>query len=306
MSFMWMAAVAFGAAFLVILSVGLLLFYRDAAAHRLAQIVMPRQQATLVTAMSSDSPMVRIEKLVYPFHRVLPRSPQEASRLEKTLARAGYREKRYANLYYAAKVLLPAVLCLLVTVTGLFRSGALFMYTIAVALGFLAPDLWLRLHVAARQTEIRLGLPEALDLLVICVEAGLSLDKATLRTAEELRLSHPAIADELGLVSLEQRAGRPRAEAWNLCAERTGVDTVRALAALLIQADKFGTSVGKALRTHAETLRTRRRQDAEERAATTTVKLVFPLVLLIFPSLFVVTLGPSMILMFESFQQFFL
>ena len=120
-----------------------------------------------------------------------------------------------------------------------------------------------------------------------------------------MRVSQPAIADELGLISLEQRAGRPRADAWNECAERTGVDTVRALASLIIQADKFGTSVGKALRAQAETLRTRRRQDAEEQAAKTTVKLVFPLVLLIFPSLFVVTLGPSMIVMFEAFQTYF-
>ena len=116
------------------------------------------------------------------------------------------------------------------------------------------PDFWLGRLIKARQMDIRLGLPEALDLLVVCVEAGLSLDKSILRTAEEMRVSQPAIADELGLISLEQRAGRPRADAWNECAKRTGVDTVRSLASLIIQADKFGTSVGKALRTHAETL----------------------------------------------------
>ena len=172
-------------------------------------------------------------------------------------------------------------------------------------LGFLLPDFWLSHLIKVRQTNIRLGLPEALDLLVVCVEAGLSLDKAIMRTGEEMRVSQPAIADELGLISLEQRAGRPRTEAWSECAERTGVDTVRALASLIIQADKFGTSIGKALRAQAETLRTRRRQDAEEQSAKTTVKLVFPLVLLIFPSLFVVTLGPSMIVMFEAFKTYF-
>ena len=151
---------------------------------------------------------------------------------------------------------------------------------------------------------MRLGLPEALDLLVICVEAGLSVDKATMRTAEELRISQPAIADELNLVYLEQRAGRPRAEAWKHFGERTDVDTIRSLASILIQADKFGTSVGKTLRTHAEGLRTRRRQEAEEKAAKTTVKLTFPLVLFIFPSLFVVTLGPSMIIMLEGFEKY--
>ena len=209
------------------------------------------------------------------------------------------------NTYYAAKVLAPAALCLLAAVSGSFLPLPSLPIRLAAGLGFLLPDFWLGRLISARQLNIRLGLPEALDLLVVCVEAGLSLDKAILRTAEEMRVSQPAIADELGLISLEQRAGRPRAEAWNECAERTGVDTVRALASLIIQADKFGTSVGKALRAHAETLRTRRRQDAEEQAAKTTVKLVFPLVLLIFPSLFVVTLGPSMIVMFEAFQHIF-
>lgn len=152
--------------------------------------------------------------------------------------------------------------------------------------------------------ELALGLPEALDLIVICIEAGLSLDKAVLRAAEELRLSQPDISDELNLVCLEQRAGRPRADAWKTLAERTDVETIRSLTVILIQADKFGSSVGKTLRAHSESLRVRRRQDAEEKAAQTTVKLVFPLVLCIFPSLFVVTLGPSMIVMFEGFAKF--
>jgi tight adherence protein C len=180
------------------------------------------------------------------------------------------------------------------------------VYVAAAGLGFLVPDFWLGKLISARQLNIRLGLPEALDLLVVCVEAGLSLDRAIMRTAEEMRLSQPAIADELSLISLEQRAGRPRADAWGECAVRTGVDTVKSLASLIVQADKFGSSIGKALRSQAETLRTRRRQDAEEMSAKTTVKLVFPLVLLIFPSLFVVTLGPSMIVMFEAFQQYFI
>jgi tight adherence protein C len=125
-----------------------------------------------------------------------------------------------------------------------------------------------------------------------------------MRTAEELRISQPDIADELNLVYLEQRAGRPRTEAWKHLAERADVDTIRSLASILIQADKFGTSIGKTLRTYSETLRTRRRQDAEEQAAKTTVKLVFPLVLFIFPSLFVVTIGPSMIIMLEGFAKY--
>ena len=174
----------------------------------------------------------------------------------------------------------------------------------AAGLGFLVPDFWLGKRITARQMKLRLGLPEALDLIVICVEAGLSIDKATMRTAEELRISQPAIADELNLVYLEQRAGRSRSDAWKHLAERTGVDTIRALASILIQADRFGTRVGKTLRTHSEILRTRRRQEAEEQAARTPVKLAFPLVLFIFPSLFVVTLGPSMIIMLEGFAKY--
>jgi tight adherence protein C len=300
---MWTALFTFAAVFLLIIGVGILTFYRTSANRRLAQIVVSQSQAVLLTD-EPKGPAARVEKLFHPFRGVLPRNAKEVSKVQKQLARAGYREARHVNTFYAAKVLAPATLCVLATVTGAFQLSPIFVYTTAACVGFLLPDFWLGRLVNARKLNIRLGLPEALDLLVVCVEAGLSLDKAMMRTAEEMRVSQPAIADELGLISLQQRAGRPRAEAWHECALRTGVDTVRSLASLIIQADKFGTSVGKALRAHADTLRTRRRQDAEERAAKTTVKLVFPLVMLIFPSLFVVTLGPSMIIMFESFQRY--
>jgi len=303
---MGMAFLAFGGGFVLILAAGILLFYRSDAQRRLLQFVASQGQTALLAGMTGESPAVaRVEKLLYPFQSMLPRNATEVSNLQRMLAQAGYREARHVNAYYAGKVLVPAALCLLTAATGSFGVSPLFTYTTAAGLGFLAPDFWLSRLISARQVTIRLGLPEALDLLVVCVEAGLSLDKSIMRTAEEMRLSQPAIADELGLISLEQRAGRPRADAWNECAKRTGVDTVRALASLIIQADKFGTSVGRALRAHAESLRTRRRQEVEEQAAKTTVKLVFPLVLLIFPSLFVVTLRPSMIVMFEAFQQYF-
>jgi tight adherence protein C len=141
-----------------------------------------------------------------------------------------------------------------------------------------------------------------LDLLVICIEAGLSLDHATVRTAVELEKAQPELCDELGIVVLEQRAGRPRGEAWKHMAERTGVDCVRNLVSMLVQAEHYGTSVAKILRVHGDTLRTQRVQAVEEAAAKTSVKLVFPLVLFIFPSLFVVTLGPALITMMESFK----
>ena len=295
---------AFTAAFLLIATAGLI-FYRSSANRRLSQIVVSEGESDVLTAMAGESRAARIEKLLYPFQRVIPRSEKEVSNLRKLLARAGYREAKHVNTYYAAKVLTPATLAVLATFTGSLPLTPLFVYATAIGLGFLLPDFWLSHLIKVRQLNIRLGLPEALDLLVVCVEAGLSLDKAIMRTGEEMAVSQPAIADELGLISLEQRAGRSRNDAWNECAERTGVDTVRSLASLIVQADKFGTSVGKALRSQAETLRTRRRLDAEEQSAKTTVKLVFPLVLLIFPSLFVVTLGPSMIVMFEAFEKYF-
>jgi len=300
---MLLALFAFLAAFLLISSVGVLIFYRQAALQRLSRVVSRAADASLLRSIAPTRG-AKIEKLVKPFEKVLPRSAQEVSSVQKRLTRAGYRDKAYLNIFYSSKVLVPGLLCLLATVTQVYAYSPLFVYALAAGLGYLAPDFWLSNRVAARQSQLRLGLPEALDLIVICVEAGLSMDKATMRTSEELRISQPAIADELNLVSLEQRAGRPRAEAWKHIGERTDVDTIRSLASILIQADRFGTSIGKTLRAHSETLRTRRRQDAEEQAAKTTVKLVFPLVLFIFPSLFVVTLGPSMIIMFDGFAQY--
>jgi tight adherence protein C len=148
-------------------------------------------------------------------------------------------------------------------------------------------------------------MPDVLDLLIICIEAGLSMDQATARTSEELRLAQPAICDELGIVVLEQRAGRARSDAWKQFADRTYVDSVRNLVSVLVQSEQLGTSVAKTLRIHSDTLRIQRRQRVEEQAAKTTIKLVFPLVLFIFPSLFLVTLGPALIIMSESFQKYF-
>ncbi len=299
---MAVALLAFLAAFLLVSSVGVLLFYRQTVLRRLSQVVSRAGDAGILRSVAA--PGTKVEKLVKPFQKILPRSAAEVSTVQKRLARAGYREKPYSNIFYSSKILLPGLLCIIATVTQLYAYAPLFVYALCAGLGFLGPDLWLSNRISARQMRLRLGLPEALDLIVICVEAGLSMDKATMRTAEELRISQPEIADELNLVCLEQRAGRPRADAWKHVGERTDVESIRSLASILIQADKFGTSIGKTLRAHSETLRTRRRQDAEEQAAKTTVKLVFPLVLFIFPSLFVVTIGPSMIVMFEGFKEF--
>jgi tight adherence protein C len=259
-----------------------LIFYRQTTLRRLSQVVSRADDASLLRSIAPP-PGSRIERLVKPFQN----SCQETRPMSRPFRNGSpgrvIAKPSYVNIFYSSKVLVPGALCLLATVTQVYAYSPLFVYALAAGLGFLAPDFWLNNRISARKMKLRLGLPEALDLMVICVEAGLSVDKATMRTAEELRISQPAIADELNLVYLEQRAGRPRAEAWKHFGERTDVDTIRSLASILIQADKFGTSVGKTLRAHSEALRTRRRQDAEEKAAKTTVKLTFPLVLFIFP-----------------------
>ncbi len=208
------------------------------------------------------------------------------------------------NVFYGAKVAVPLALCLLVMLSGVSSFGPFFVYALALGLGYLAPDFWLGRKIKKRQKRIRLGLPDVLDLLVICMEAGQSLDQATARTSEELDRAQPEVSDELGVVVLEQRAGRPRADAWKHFAQRTEVDSVRNLTAVLVQSEKFGTSIAKTLRIHAETLRTQRRQKVEEEAAKTTVKLVFPLVLFIFPSIFLVALGPAVLVIMESFHKY--
>jgi tight adherence protein C len=284
------AILTFAAVFIVLSGTGSALLYQRSTRRRLASAVA--QPAAFLLDAPAPPRGAKVARMVEPFQRILPRSSAEVSVVQKRLIRAGYREKNYVNIFYGAKVLVPVVLCILATVTNLYKFGGFFVYVMALGLGFLIPDFWLGNRIKARQTSLRLGLPDALDLIVICVEAGLGMDKAILRTAEELQLSHPAIADELGLVSVEQRVGQHRVNAWKNFGDRTGVESVRALASILIQADKFGTSVGATLRVHAETLRIRRRQDAEEQAAKTTVKLIFPLVLFIFPALFVITLGP--------------
>jgi tight adherence protein C len=156
--------------------------------------------------------------------------------------------------------------------------------------------------ISKRQKKLTRGLPDVLDLLVICMEAGLSLDQATARSAQELTASQPELCDELNVVVLEQRAGRARSEAWKNMADRTGVESLRNMVSMLVQTEQFGTSIAKMLRVHSDTLRTQRVQMIEELAAKTSVKLVFPLVLFIFPALFLVTLGPAAIVMVESFS----
>lgn len=301
---MGIALISFGAVFLLVASTGLLLFYREAMIQRIGEVVNPRaKKADLLSSIQQTGSS--LGGFVEQLNRVLPKSDAEVSVIQKRLIRAGFRKDSAVQIFYAAKILVPLALCIVAVATGLASYSPFFAYAIALGLGFLLPDFWLGRAIKKRQKKIRTALPDALDFLVICIEAGLSLDQATARTAAELSLSHPAISDELDIVVLEQRAGRLRSDAWKQFAERTDVDTVRVLATVLVQAEQLGTSVTKTLRVHSETLRTKRRQQVEEQAAKTSVKLVFPLVLFIFPSLFVVVLGPPMIIMSENLNSLF-
>ena len=301
---MGIALISFGAVFLLIASAGLLLFYREAMIQRIGEVVNPRaKKADLLSSIQQTGSS--LGGFVEQLNRILPKSDAEVSVIQKRLIRAGFRKDSAVQIFYGAKVLVPLALCIVAVATGLASYSPFFAYAIALGLGFLLPDFWLGRAIKKRQKKIRSALPDALDFLVICIEAGLSLDQATARTAEELNLSHPAISDELDIVVLEQRAGRLRSDAWKQFAERTDVDTVRVLATVLVQAEQLGTSVTKTLRVHSDPLRTKRRQQIEEQAAKTSVKLVFPLVLFIFPSLFVVVLGPPMIIMSENLNSLF-
>ena len=231
---------------------------------------------------------------------LVPRSPGGMGQLRRRLTTAGFQSPN-APAYFSAAQITLVVLLGGVPLLFLGQTRGFLTAIMGAALGYVAPGMLLDRRIAQRKLKIENGLPDALDLLIVSLEAGLALDQAILKTSEELAIAHPELAEELRLVNIECRAGKPRLEAFKNFAARTKVDDVRALVAMLVQTDRFGTSVAMALRTHAETSRTKRRQRAEERAAKIGVKLVFPLVFCLFPAFYVVTLGPAIIRFIQAF-----
>ena len=223
-----------------------------------------------------------------------PTSPAEMGKLKARLVAAGYRGPEALPVFIGAR-LGCGLLAFGVMSTPLITKPSVLLALGAAALGYLLPGMMLARMAKKRQHTIRLSLADALDLLVVSVEAGLGLDQALQRVGEELAFAHKDLSDELRLVNLELRAGKARTDALRNLADRTGVDDLSSLVAMLIQTDKFGTSVAQSLRVHSDTLRTKRRQRAEEAAAKTGVKMVFPLVFCIFPAIWVVTIGPAAI-----------
>ena len=267
-----------------------------------AALVMPtsvlgarlRSLGTRPQAQAEKAPIKeRIEQALSPLSKAIPLSPAEANKSRAWLMQAGYREARHETVYFGMRVFCALAGLLLVILATGFDSPYLLIGI--PALGFLLPRFVLKRMIRERQRRIRVGLADALDLTVICVEAGLSLDQAMARVGQDLRYAHQDLSDEFYLVNLEMRAGKPRPEALRNLADRTGVDDIRALVGVLIQTDRFGTSVAQALRVHSDALRTERRQRAEEQAAKTTIKMIPALVVFVLPSMFFVTLGPAVI-----------
>ena len=239
----------------------------------------------------------RLQRLVGALKRLgnaVPHSPTEMGKLQLRLVRAGFRSHDAVIVFFGLRI---GVALLLFGVLGspLLMRPNLGYALVAAAVGYLLPSMLLGKLERGRQHRIRKGLPDALDLLVVSVEAGLGLDQAIQRVGEEIAFAHRELSDEFRLVNLELRAGKGRTDALRALAERTGVEDLSSLVAMLVQTDRFGTSVAQSLRVHADTMRTKRRQRAEEAAAKTGVKMVFPLVFCIFPAIWVVTIGPAAI-----------
>ncbi len=287
----------------VFVTVALVVFAFGAAAVTPTSVLGARLRALgghSIQAPEKSSVKVRerLEQALDPISKAIPLSPSDVSRTRAWLIQAGLRDSRHVSYYFGARLLLAALGFGGVILFSGFNSMALLVCI--PALGFFLPRFFLKRMIKERQQRIRIALPDALDLTVICVEAGLALDQALMRVGQDLHHAHPDLSDEFHLVNLEMRAGKPRAEALHNLVDRTGVDDIRALVGTLIQTDRFGTSIAQALRVHSDSLRTARRQRAEEQAAKTTIKMVPPLVLFILVPFLFVTIGPALILAYHS------
>jgi tight adherence protein C len=244
----------------------------------------------------------RLERALTDLGKLLPSSEAKISRKVRKTLRAGFRSPEAVRILKGMEMVLPVVLVIVMYFSGAYRLNPLFMFAFAGLAGFLLPDFWLSWRVSRRQRRLVMALPGALDLLVVCVEAGMGLDQALFRVAQELQISYPELSDELKLVNLEMRVGKSRVDSLRELAVRTGVDDMKAFVTMLIQTDRFGTDLAQSLRVHSDNLRTKWRQRTEEAAAKTTVKMIPVLVFFIFPAMFAVLLGPAVISIIRQFN----
>ena len=261
--------------------------------------------AAASVALADGAPGSKLAERVAKLHRLAPPSAAEAKKLQKKLMQAGYRGPAAPGVFRAfhlgAMICFPATVALVCAFTGRPLRSAFLAIAGSFVFGFMLPRYFLSRMVRSRQLRLRWGLADALDLMVVSIEAGLGLNAAIVRVGEELKDVHPDISEEFELTNLEIRVGRERDEALRNLAERTGVDELRSLVAMLIQADRFGTSIAKAVRVYADSLRTKRRQRAEQAAQKAAVKLLFPLAFFLFPTLFIIILGPAAINLMDTF-----
>lgn len=273
--------------------------------------VRPKEAIDRVTGASlpvSEAPprhpSLLFREIAQKLGTLLPASPRDVGLIQRRLIRAGIRDPNALKILYGTKILFgilaPVAAAAAVAGSEGDPANKFLLVAAAAAAGFFAPNEYVRLRAKRRQRAIRRGLPNALDLLVVCVESGLGLDQAIMQVAKELEHAHPEICEEFGLVNLELKAGKRRAEALRNLAERSGVEDLRKLVAVLVQADRFGTGVAQSLRAHSDFMRVQARQAAEEKAAKLGVKLVFPIFFCILPSLFVVTVGPMVVRIYRD------
>lgn len=296
----WVMLFVFITTVLLVVALSLWLFSgNDAVRRRIAEISQGPSQIDIPHREGAFD--VRWTKPIV--KAVLPREEWRQSRIRRRLVHAGYREERALHIYLAMKVILALAVPLLIALpiilvgkspTSQPATSVVFMVMMAL-LGYFLPDLYLVSRSNERRLRFVEGFPDAMDMLVVCVEAGLGLDAAIQRVGKEIGVAHKELGEELNLVSLELRAGKSREESLRSLGDRTGVEQVQSLASILIQAEHFGTSIATALREHAVEMRTIRMQNAKERAAKLPVKLVFPIMFFIFPALFLVILGPALI-----------
>jgi len=285
--------------------VGYRLFYKQGRylKQQLGSPVITGQFGTMMGAESEPEPSTLVTFL-HQLGSKVPSSETEVVQLREHLVRAGFRSDNAMPVFYGVRIistLMMLVFCLMMSAK--MPSNPMFTMVVLLfgcALGWILPKMFLERKAKRRQETLRLSLPDALDLMVVSIEAGLGLDMAMQHVARELATSHPQLSEELSLVTLEMRAGKRRADALRNLAERTGEGELRKLVAILIQSDRFGTSMGESLRTHSDYLRTRRRQEAEERAGKVGVKLVFPIFFFILPSMLIVAAGPGLLQVFKQ------
>jgi tight adherence protein C len=240
--------------------------------------------------------------------RFKPRDREELTRMEATFLNAGLRKKNVVVLFFGTKVMCAALFLLcfmlfrLLTGIQIGFTGTLLLASLSTLIGFYGPNFWLKGKITRRREQIIRGFPDALDLMVVCTEAGMSLDAALKRVGEEMRLSNETLSEEFKILNLELRAGKSKAEVLRGLGKRIGLEDVNTLMTLLIQTEKFGTSVGQALRVHSDAMRTTRIQRVEEVAGKLPIKLLFPTIFCVFPSIFLVVLGPAIITAIRTWQ----